>query len=339
MRIVNRAKLFTVTIVPSEPAKRPTLKDVAAAAGVSHMTASRVVRGVKNVSRETARRVNAAIESLGYRPDPTMSALASYRAQGQSKGDGSVLVFLDCDGTEFSQQVLAGVEEEARRHGYLVERKFMPESNVKQRQLDRQLFHRGVRGLLLGPSDAERSFLGWSMENYAAVSLGALCHRPLMHAVASDYFYATYSAVQSLLASGAQRIGFAVDAELEARTGHRWLGGYTAALLGRKAYVYQGTCREPKMFREWARRQQLDGIVSNHQQYIAQWRGAAQRFYLLNDYGEADSPQPRLVSNPQVIGMEGARLLHHLLLRRDYGTPETPQMVSLRGEWHMPSVA
>ncbi|WP_309386916.1 LacI family DNA-binding transcriptional regulator [Cerasicoccus frondis] len=309
------------------------MKDVALAAGVSHITASRVVRGVKNVSRETADRVNDAIERLGYRPDPALSALASYRTHGQSKGDGSVLVFLDCDGTAFSQDVLSGVREEARRHGYLVERVELPTPAAKQRQLDRQLIHRGVRGLLLGPSDAERNFSAWRWQEYAAVSLGALCHQPLMHAVASDYFHATYSATQSLLRLGAHRIGFAVNAGLEARTGHRWLGGYTAALAGRNAFVFSGVCSEAQKFRSWVRRHRLDALVTNHQEYFAQWRGDPTQFYMLNALASMDDGQPHLVSRPKTIGREGVRLLHHLLLRREYGVPQTPQMVSLRGEW------
>ena len=71
--------------------RRPSLKDVAAAADVSHMTVSRVVRGEWRVRAATADRVRRAIGKLSPRPDPALSALAAYRTQGGSRGAGSVL--------------------------------------------------------------------------------------------------------------------------------------------------------------------------------------------------------------------------------------------------------
>ena len=47
-------------------AARPTMKDVARAAGVSLMTVSRVVAGETGVAPQTAARVEEAIRALGY---------------------------------------------------------------------------------------------------------------------------------------------------------------------------------------------------------------------------------------------------------------------------------
>lgn len=46
--------------------RRPTLEEVAAAAGVSKMTASRALRGAADVSRESGAKVREAAERLGY---------------------------------------------------------------------------------------------------------------------------------------------------------------------------------------------------------------------------------------------------------------------------------
>ncbi|WP_307783456.1 LacI family DNA-binding transcriptional regulator [Streptomyces sp. MBT53] len=50
-------------------AGRPRMKDVAAAAGVSVMTVSRVVNGEAGVAPRTAARVEAAVRKLGYQRD------------------------------------------------------------------------------------------------------------------------------------------------------------------------------------------------------------------------------------------------------------------------------
>jgi DNA-binding LacI/PurR family transcriptional regulator len=57
--------------------KRPTVNDVAAAAGVSKAAVSRVMNDVPGVSPETREHVRRVIERLGYRPDPVARALAS----------------------------------------------------------------------------------------------------------------------------------------------------------------------------------------------------------------------------------------------------------------------
>ena len=54
----------------------PTIADVAAAAGVSSMTVSRVVNGESNVIRATRDKVAAAIKTLGYIPNPAARSLA-----------------------------------------------------------------------------------------------------------------------------------------------------------------------------------------------------------------------------------------------------------------------
>lgn len=54
----------------------PTLSDVAEKAGVSLATVDRVINGRPNVKARTTERVRAAMEELGYRPDPLAAGLA-----------------------------------------------------------------------------------------------------------------------------------------------------------------------------------------------------------------------------------------------------------------------
>jgi LacI family transcriptional regulator len=60
--------------------KRVRIEDVAAAAGVSMKTVSRVLNNEPNVSAETRGRVQAAVEQLQYRPDPSARVLAGRRS-------------------------------------------------------------------------------------------------------------------------------------------------------------------------------------------------------------------------------------------------------------------
>ena len=57
----------------------PTLEEVAALAGVSSSTASRVINGSPRVTEETVARVNAAIAKVGYVPNRAARSLARRR--------------------------------------------------------------------------------------------------------------------------------------------------------------------------------------------------------------------------------------------------------------------
>lgn len=64
---------------PTGPPRSPVMADVAARAGVSHQTVSRVLNSPALVRPETRRRVEDAIEQLGYRRNMSARALATRR--------------------------------------------------------------------------------------------------------------------------------------------------------------------------------------------------------------------------------------------------------------------
>jgi DNA-binding LacI/PurR family transcriptional regulator len=67
-------------VTPPPAKRRPTIDDVAAAAGVSRGTVSRVLNGGHWVSPDALTSVNAAIRKTGYRVNPHARSLATSRA-------------------------------------------------------------------------------------------------------------------------------------------------------------------------------------------------------------------------------------------------------------------
>jgi DNA-binding LacI/PurR family transcriptional regulator len=315
--------------------KLPTVHDVAREAGVSHMTVSRVVRGGAGVRPGTAENIREVIARLGYRPDPALSALAAYRQRGGGMARGSTLVFVDCDGTVYSRDVRDGACEEAARNGYACEHVALPASAAGQRRLSRVLWHRGVRGLLFGPSEHAQEFDGWDWTEFAAVSLGALTHGPMLHAVAMDYFHGAFSGCERLFASGCARLALMVEAHLELRTGGQWLGGYAAGVLPRHAPLVrpEGARGGRARVRGWLRQNRVDGVLTIHPEIAETLGQCGVRAVFLNESGAEASTFPYYALRPSEIGRHGVRLLHHAVLRREFGLPEEPQRVGLRGRW------
>ncbi len=64
----------------TQPARRPTLDEVALRAGVSRSAASRAINNARHVSKATREAVEHAIRELGYVPNPTARALATQQA-------------------------------------------------------------------------------------------------------------------------------------------------------------------------------------------------------------------------------------------------------------------
>lgn len=319
--------------------RRPSLSDVARLAGVSPMTVSRVVRGGSGVKAETSERVKQAIRTLGYRPDPALSALAAYRTPHAGK-HGSSLAFIDCDGLIFSGKVLAGLRREAQLYGYTVETLRLGSTEVEMRAQSRMLLHCGVRGLLFGPAEAQLRLEGWQWEEFAAVSLGVMSHQPRLHAVSTDYFDSAFSGALRLREEGCKRVGLVIRSALQSRTGNRWLGGYTAGmtLAGQRPliYTYEGLRMDVDDVQRWLRQHRVDGVLTLHPELggMIGAGGALRAMAFLNDHGSLIDGQLVYTGvSPEMIGSEGLRFIHHLLLRREFGLPSQPRISSVRGLW------
>jgi DNA-binding LacI/PurR family transcriptional regulator len=90
-----------------------SIRDVAAAAGVSYQTVSRVINGHPSVRASTRELVRAAIENLGFRPNRAARALAGGPVQ-------SVTVVTPDTSLYGSSAALQGIEEAARAAGFAV---------------------------------------------------------------------------------------------------------------------------------------------------------------------------------------------------------------------------
>lgn len=322
--------MFTVTEM-ANLSSPPTLRDVAAKAGVSHMTVSRVVRGVRAVAPATLARVQAAIVALGYRPDPAMSALA-WRRVPAARPRAWTVAFLDCDGTAYARAVAAAAAEEAGALGYRLETHRLPSLPASRRRLRGILHHRGIAGLLLGPAAAPLDLGDWNWEGFAVVSLGILAHEPGFHAVGMDYHEGMMTALAALACRGEIRPGFCLRRELNERTGRRWLGAYLAAQPGPAPLIFENAGDLSVALVPWARRERVKVVLTADAVHAVAFRRAGLRVAYLNQH-EVPAGCAHIALDAEPIGVEGVRMLHHLLSRREFGVPALPKVTGLRGRW------
>ena len=95
----------------SDDGRRPTIREVAARAGVSHQTVSRVINADGYVSEATRDKVLQAIRQLNFVPNGIARSLSSRRSHTLG------VVSNDISDHSFAEMA-AGAEAEARRQGF-----------------------------------------------------------------------------------------------------------------------------------------------------------------------------------------------------------------------------
>jgi LacI family transcriptional regulator len=90
-----------------------TIRDVARRAQLSVATVSRALNGFNNVSEEARKRIDAAVNELGYVPH------AGARSLSLARNNAIGVVLPDLYG-EFFSEIVRGMDREASRRGYLL---------------------------------------------------------------------------------------------------------------------------------------------------------------------------------------------------------------------------
>lgn len=123
-----------------------TIRDVAAAAGVSRQTVSRVLNDRPDVAKGTRKRVLEVIEELGYRP----SSIARSLSQGRSCTLGVVSYGVQYFGPSHT---LAGIEHQANEMGYTLHLSLVRQPSESGVQLLHEMLSYHVDGIIWAVSE------------------------------------------------------------------------------------------------------------------------------------------------------------------------------------------
>lgn len=211
-----------------------TIKHVAADAGVSLQTVSRVMNNEPNVRPEMAERVRDSINRLGYVP------LIAAQRMGGSKSrlilalndrDRTIAGWQNREGTDWVDQMLLGGMLTCSRHGYrLILELVDTHSDHIERELLAAIGALRPDGVILTPPHSQDPTILALLERHgiSIARIGSLTPGPGFSLIMGDEG-AARMAVEHLVALGHRRIGFIAGASEYELSGWR-VTGWRAAL-------------------------------------------------------------------------------------------------------------
>lgn len=216
-----------------------TIKHVAAEAGVSLQTVSRVINNEPNVRPAVQERVHAAVAKLGYVPSLAarrMGGSKSYLILALNDRDRTIEGWRSGEGTDWVDQMLLGGMLKCAEHGYRMIFELVDTHAAHvEREITGALSSLRPDGIILTPPHGDNSIITDLLEKQhvpfariGSVGEGA------GHSISMDDRHAAEVATEHLIALGHKRIGFVTGSDEYALSGARldgWRTAMTAAGL------------------------------------------------------------------------------------------------------------
>ncbi|MDH3674143.1 MAG: LacI family transcriptional regulator [Anaerolineae bacterium] len=203
--------------------KRATIKDVAALAGVSYQTVSRVINKKGEISPDTQQRVLEAAASLDFRPSRVARGLVTQRTH-------TVGLIISDITNPFFPEVARGVQDLARSMDYNVFLCNTDDDPAEDLQALHSLATQAVDGIILFGYYLSEDELNRFADNYRPIVLiNRLVEHPSVNRVVVDNYAGAKLAVDHLIEQGHTAIGMLVGVE-SATSPIRRVSGFRDAL-------------------------------------------------------------------------------------------------------------
>jgi LacI family transcriptional regulator len=233
---------FAMTRPPKPPARPPTIRDVAARAGVSPATVSNALSGLRGVTGDRRRAVLEAVAELGYKSNHMASSLR----RGATRTVGIVVPNL---GNEFYAGLVRQWERIASQSGYEILVVASGEDTATEARRIESIIARRIDGVLVvAAEDDFGSAPGFPVGLPPTVLVDRAFGHPHFDTVGSDNFDAGYRGCVHLLELGHRDVTLLISSANHAHLRDR-VEGYRralgeAGLLARERVVFGGGTAE-----------------------------------------------------------------------------------------------
>lgn len=333
----------------------PTMKQIAALAGVSTATVSLALRNDTRITTEVRAKVRQVAEELGYRPNPLLSIHMAHLRTSMAQSWHATLGFL----TQAPPQqwknsphmamnlIYSGARERAAALGFNLDVFWLTAPGMNAARMSRILSCRGIPGLVIPPAEnletSKEEYIGIEWPQFAASTISYSLTEPNLHRACHDAFTTMGKALTELETRGYRRIGFVSASNDDVRVDHIWVGRYL---------IYQATVAEsdrvPTLvtknweqanFTRWLKETKPDAIITTRPKAVAAWLQSA-HFRMPEDIGlltvrwRHDFPQcSGFYHNFDLLGATAVDLVAVQLQHNERGLPAVPRVTLLPSVW------
>jgi LacI family transcriptional regulator len=183
--------------------RHATLADVAARAGVSPMTVSRIINGRNGASTATKERVLAAVRELDYRPNTLAKGLKIDRS-------GIIGLIVPDIVNPFFPEIIRGAELAARPAGYTLLCCNVVEDPAREEEVLETLLNRRVDGVIICSARmSDKRLFDTVKRCRAAVLINRSAPKSIAGTIEVDYRRGMIAAVDHLVRNNRQHIAYA----------------------------------------------------------------------------------------------------------------------------------
>ena len=328
-----------------------TIVDIAKKLDINPSTVSLALRDSPKISAKTTALVKKTAEEMGYRRNPYVSALMSARRQGKTPDNPPAIAFItSSDSPEgwqekyASTEFYAGCANIAASLGMKLESFWIGEKTMSAERLNEILYNRGIQGAILLPTGTFRHKMNHDWQHIAAVSYGIYDIAPGIDRVKADFYGNMEQVISCLTEQGISRIGFAMDTPYPYKNNNRWLAAYlmyTRDLSPRKRLQpFLDEKPTAASFHAWFEKQKPDVIICIDPVLVEKWLQQID-CRVPEDVGLVTMGMARqgksfsgIIENAATCGKIAMEMLLDRIHHNQFGTPEAPRYVTVRGRWN-----
>jgi DNA-binding LacI/PurR family transcriptional regulator len=328
----------------------PTIRSLAAVAGVSRTTVSLALRNHPRLPLATRERIQQLAAKLGYRQDPVVATLMNSLRAGRAARPAERLSFVSTWAPTAGWErrlvneacFFAGVKQRAFELGYDVDHVCCMEAGMPPRRLSRILYTRGIRALVIAPAFEVGTQLDLEWQHFAAVTIGYTIANKELHRTNHAHYNGIFTAMRALEKKGYRRIGYVTRSEQDERVNHAWLGSVLAHQSHQEPRHRVAPLLAPdlsaQVFKRWLEQEKPDVVISNLAAPLELLRELGYRVPRDIGYASIDlAPGATGIAGidqlPKEVGALAADLVIKQVQHNEFGLPRHPVDLRIDGIW------
>jgi len=353
---------------PNTPAT-PTTRQIAEACGLSQAAVSFALRNSPEVSKATRARVQAAAKSMGWKPNPLVSAyMAHFRSTVQPHFRACLAWLISdpesgdpADFSNFDQRCYTGATQRAREIGYTLEPVWLHESGMNGRRLSKVLKSRGIPGMLIPgiirPENPEELWRQLDLEMLAAVTIGFCNEKPALSHVLCNVCHRMELSLNTLRQLGYRRISMIVSDWYDRYLNHsllypffyrerkhpadEWVKSYV--FPSSRAFEHNGVVRievdsgSRANIRHWLEKHKPEVVIGEAVVWDViekmGWKVPDDIAFVSPDWSPRFPHVGGINQRPELLGSLAVDLLWAQLLQNERGIPTIPKSLHVEGQW------